>query len=85
MIPLVAHIKAHSVEQFGSLLRHPGEEVLYVLEGEIELNAEHYAPIRLGPGDCAYFDSSMGHDCIPTKEEEALVFWVSTPTRKRRR
>ena len=79
MIPLVARIKAHSLEQFGTPMRHPGEEVLYVLEGEIELHTEHYAPVRLGPGDCAYFDSSMGHACISTKEEEALVFWVSTP------
>lgn len=79
MIPLVARIKAHSLEQFGIPMRHPGEEVLYVLEGEIELHTEHYAPVRLGPGDCAYFDSSMGHACISTKEEEALVFWVSTP------
>lgn len=80
MIPLIARIKAHSLEQFGTLLRHPGEEVLYVLEGEIELHTEHYASMRLGPGDCAYFDSSMGHACISTQEQEALVFWVSTPT-----
>lgn len=80
MIPLVARIKAHSLEQFRTLMRHPGEEVIYVLEGEIELHTEHYASARLGPGDCAYFDSSMGHACISTKEEEALVFWVSTPT-----
>ena len=79
MIPLVARIKAHSLEQFGTPMRHPGEKVLYVLEGEIELHTEHYAPVCLGPVDCAYFDSSMGHACISTKEEEALVFWVSTP------
>lgn len=80
MIPLVARIKAHSLEEFGTLMRHPGEEVLFVLEGEIELHTEHYAPLRLGPGDCTYFDSSMGHACISTKEDEALVFWVSTPS-----
>jgi quercetin dioxygenase-like cupin family protein len=60
-------------------MRHPGEEVLYVLDGDVELNTEHYAPVQLGPGDCAYYDSSMGHACISTNEKEALVFWVSTP------
>lgn len=80
MMPLLARVKAHSLEQFGTLMRHPGEEVLYVLEGEIELHTEHYASVRLGPGDCAYLDSSMGHACISTQEAEALVFWVSTPT-----
>lgn len=79
MIPLVARIKAHSLEQFGTFMRHPGEEVLYVLDGGIELITEHYAPVQLDPGDCAYYDSSMGHACISTNEKEALVFWVSTP------
>lgn len=80
MIPLVARIKAHSLKAFGTLMRHPGEEVLFVLEGEVELHTEHYAPLRLGPGDCTYFDSSMGHALISTKEDDALVFWVSTPS-----
>ncbi len=79
MIPLVARIKAHSLKQFGTLMRHPGEEVIYVLEGKIELHTEHYATARLGPGDCAYLDSSMGHACVSTGEDDALVFWVSTP------
>lgn len=79
MIPLVARLKAHSLKQFGIYMRHPGEEVLYVLDGDVELNTEHYAPVQLGPGDCAYYDSSMGHACISTNEKEALVFWVSTP------
>jgi hypothetical protein len=29
-------------------------------------------------GDCAYLDSAMGHACISTGEEDALVFWVHT-------
>jgi mannose-6-phosphate isomerase-like protein (cupin superfamily) len=61
-------------------MRHPGEEVLYVLEGEIEVHTEHYTSVRLGPGDCVYLDSSMGHAFISTQKDEALVFWVSTPS-----
>ncbi len=79
MIPIVARIKANSLEQFGPLIRHSGEEVIYVLEGEIELHTEHYSTATLKKGDCAYFDSPIGHACISAADEEALVFWVSTP------
>ncbi len=79
MIPLVARIKNPLIEDFGPMLRHPGEEVDHVLEGEIEIHTEHYAPVRLAQGDCAYFDSTMGHAFIAAGEKDALVFWVSTP------
>ena len=79
MIPLVAEIKAGSIESFGPMFAHPGEEVLYVLSGEIELHTEGYAPVRLGVGDCAYFDSAMRHACISLTEADARVLWVSTP------
>ena len=79
MIPLVAEIKAGSIESFGPLITHPGEEVLYVLSGEIELHTEGYAPVQLQVGDCAYFDSAMRHACISLSEVNARVLWVSTP------
>jgi transcriptional regulator with XRE-family HTH domain len=80
MIPLVARIKARDVRQFDRLLSHPGEELIYVLDGEVEIHMEHYAPVRLGKGDCAYFDSTTGHACVSTGDHEATVFWVSTPS-----
>ena len=79
MIPLVAEIKAGSIESFGPMIAHPGEEVLYVLSGEIELHTEGYAPVHLNVGDCAYFDSAMRHACISLSEENARVLWISTP------
>ena len=81
MHPLVARLKAHSVSEFGPLFRHPGEELFYVLAGQVELHTEHYRPQLLSTGDCAYFDSTMGHACISTGKEEALIFWVSTVPR----
>jgi mannose-6-phosphate isomerase-like protein (cupin superfamily) len=81
MHPLVARLKAHSVTEFGPLFRHPGEELFYVLAGMVELHTEHYRPQILDAGDCAYFDSTMGHACISTGEEDALIFWVSTVPR----
>lgn len=60
-VPILAQIKARSIEAFGEFIRHPGEEYAYVLEGAIELHTELYAPILLRAGDSIYFDSGMGH------------------------
>ena len=79
MIPILTRIKSHSLEKFGQMMRHSGEELFFVLEGTVELITEHYASVKLEQGDCAYFDSSMGHACVSTEEKDAVIFWVSTP------
>lgn len=61
MIPIIAHVRAKSLEQFGPLVRHSGEEYAYVLEGTVMLHTEFYDPIALGVGESAYIDSNMGH------------------------
>ncbi|HEY3812751.1 MAG TPA: XRE family transcriptional regulator [Caulobacteraceae bacterium] len=61
IVPIIADIRARSTEEFGELIRHPGEEYAYVIEGEVELHTELYAPVRLKTGDSIYFDSGMGH------------------------
>lgn len=63
-IPIVAQPHARSLAEFGELIRHPGEEYAYVLEGTIELHTDLYAPTRLETGDSIYFDSGMGHAYI---------------------
>jgi transcriptional regulator with XRE-family HTH domain len=60
-IPIVTEVRARSPEQFGELVRHTGEEFVYVLEGEVEIRTELYAPLVLSAGESAYLDSSMGH------------------------
>jgi transcriptional regulator with XRE-family HTH domain len=64
IIPIVAELRARSLEEFGELIRHPGEEYAFVLEGEVELHTSLYAPVRLKTGDSIYFDSGMGHAYI---------------------
>ena len=81
MHPLVARLKARSISEFGPLFRHPDEELFYVLAGQVELHTEHYRPQRLSVGDCAYFDSTMGHACIRAGDEDAVIFWVSSVPR----
>ncbi len=64
IIPIVAELHARSLAEFGELVRHPGEEYAYVLEGEVDLYTSLYAPVRLKTGDSIYFDSGMGHAYI---------------------
>ncbi len=64
LVPIIAEVHARSLEEFGELIRHTGEEFALVLEGVIELHSELYAPARLEAGDSIYFDSAMGHAYI---------------------
>ena len=61
MIPIITRIRAKSLEEFGELVRHEGEEVVYVIEGRIEVHTEFYDPVIIDEGESIYLDSSMGH------------------------
>lgn len=63
-IPILAVPHATSVEEFGGLVRHSGEEFIFVIEGEVEVHTELYAPISLTAGESVYLDSTMGHAFI---------------------
>jgi transcriptional regulator with XRE-family HTH domain len=64
MIPVLAHVRTKTLEEFGDLVRHSGEEFTYVLEGCVVLHTEFYDPIILKVGESVYIDSSMGHAYI---------------------
>jgi transcriptional regulator with XRE-family HTH domain len=77
MIPIITRIRAHSAREFGELVRHHGEEFIYVLEGEIEIHTEFYDPVTLKTGQGIYLDSSMGHAYVAADGfDEALVLGV---------
>jgi transcriptional regulator with XRE-family HTH domain len=76
MVPLKAKLKSRSLADFSSYITHEGEELLLVLSGKVRLMTEFYEPVVLHPGDCVYFDSSMGHVCLVEGVDEAEVFWV---------
>lgn len=76
MVPVVAHVKARTLEEFGPLVRHSGEEFIYVLEGAIVVHTEHYAPVRLEKGGSIYIDSLMGHAYVAAGDGEATVLGV---------
>ncbi len=64
MIPVLTKVRAKSLQEFGDLVHHSGEEFIYVLEGRVEVHTEFYDPIVLGPGESVYIDSNMGHAYI---------------------
>jgi transcriptional regulator with XRE-family HTH domain len=76
MVPLVVKIHATSIEEFGPLVRHGGEEWIYVTKGEIEVHSEFYQPERLQEGDSIYLDSRMGHAYISKSKGGAEVVSV---------
>jgi transcriptional regulator with XRE-family HTH domain len=61
MIPMVARVRARTLEEFGELVRHAGEEFYYVLEGSVQVHTEFYEPVTVTAGQCIYLDSTMGH------------------------
>jgi transcriptional regulator with XRE-family HTH domain len=73
IIPIVAELHARSVEEFGELIHHPGEEYTFVLEGEVDFYTSLYAPVRLKAGDSIYFDSGMAHAYIAASEGRCRV------------
>jgi transcriptional regulator with XRE-family HTH domain len=80
LIPIIVDIRVRSLEEFGELVRHSGEEYAYVLEGEIELHTSAYAPVRLKAGDSIYFDSTMGHAYIAASDGPCRVLGVCSGT-----
>lgn len=77
MVPVVTRVRARSIEEFGELIRHPGEEYIYVLRGPVEIHTEFYEPVTLQTGESIYIDSTMGHAYVaPDGNEDALVLGV---------
>jgi transcriptional regulator with XRE-family HTH domain len=77
MIPVYTRIRAKSLAEFGELVRHSGEEYIYVVEGTIVAHTEFYDPVELAAGESIYIDSTMGHAYTAAKDcKEAVVLAV---------
>ncbi|WP_244552319.1 helix-turn-helix domain-containing protein [Allosphingosinicella indica] len=77
MIPIITRIRAKTLAEFGELVRHQGEEIIYVIQGRIEVHSEFYDPVTLEEGESIYIDSTMGHAYIAAEGcDEAVVLGV---------
>jgi len=76
-----AFILTYPVRKDPTTYRHPGEELLYVLEGELLFR---YAGVDyiLKPGDCVSFDARVEHqgEAYGANPAKALVVVVPGPT-----
>jgi transcriptional regulator with XRE-family HTH domain len=68
MVPFRSRIKLRKGGK-SQWYRHDAEEFVYVLEGAVELQSEHYAPKVLAAGDSAYLDGRMAHRMVAVGEQ----------------
>jgi transcriptional regulator with XRE-family HTH domain len=75
MVPIFGRVRARTLEEFGELMRHAGEEFIFVLTGRVQVVTEFYEPVVLEPGQCVYIDSGMGHAYLlaPGCQEASLI------------
>jgi transcriptional regulator with XRE-family HTH domain len=74
MIPVLGVARAKTLEEFGPLVKHSGEEFIFVLAGSVEVHTEYYDPVVLEVGECIYLDSDMGHAYLAGPECKEASF-----------
>ncbi len=78
MVPMRATISARRVEDFADYIRHPGEEFVYLLTGELRICFEDGREAVMQPGDSLYFHSSTGHIYLSVGAGDAEAIIVCT-------
>ena len=87
--PVYAHLP-RTVETFfetgadrqPDLIKHQGEEFIFVLEGRVEALTEFYEPTVLEAGDSMYIDSTMAHNLRALDGKPARVLNISSASRR---
>jgi mannose-6-phosphate isomerase-like protein (cupin superfamily) len=83
MIPIFTRVKARTLAEFGAMVRHEGQEFLYVLQGKVTVHTEFYDPVTLAPGESVYIDSRMAHAYTTSDEtQEAVVICVCSTSQE---
>jgi len=72
----IHHVPAGASSQ--GFLEHQGEEMGYVLEGELELTVGDQT-VRVGRGDSFFFLSHIAHGYRNIGSSDARVLWINTP------
>ena len=80
MVPVLTRVHVQSIDDFGDLVRHPGEEFIYVVKGSVVVHTEFYDPVQIDEGESLYIDSGMGHAyvCAEGCKEVLLVGVMSS-------
>jgi transcriptional regulator with XRE-family HTH domain len=78
MTPMMGSLKARELIDFDEFVRHPGQEFLIVMAGQVTVFMENRDPVVLNQGDSVYFDSAIGHLYASGSEEDARILVVCT-------
>lgn len=78
MVPIVGSLKPLEKMQFNRMVSHKGEEFLFILEGEVIVQLEDHAPVKLREGESMYFDSNRGHLFASATDRAARILCVCT-------
>lgn len=76
--PVLMQLHARSISDFEDLLRHEGEEFAFVLQGEVDVYNEAYAPLKLQVGQSVYFDSNVGHAYVNAGTGLATILTIAS-------
>jgi transcriptional regulator with XRE-family HTH domain len=80
--PIISECLAHTLEEFGEFMHHPGEEFVYVIEGALELHTNCYVPVVLQTGESMYFDSTMKHAYVAHGSARCRFLCICTVPRE---
>lgn len=75
LVPVVVELKSGLNPE---MIRHQGEEFIFVIEGEVEILTEFYEPELLSAGESIYIDSSMAHNVRAVGDRSARILNVMT-------
>jgi transcriptional regulator with XRE-family HTH domain len=76
--PIFVTLFARSVQEYGGLTAHAGDEFLYVLAGSVELHLENREVERLNAGDSILFDSHIPHAYVSAGDAQAKLLIVAS-------
>lgn len=76
MTPMTGLVRARSRMDFKDMIRHDGQEFVFVLSGQLTLHCEGRDPVTLAAGESAYFDSGMGHVYTSAGDGDARILVV---------
>lgn len=62
----------------GSFAHHGGEELVFILEGQIHFELENYRDYELDTHDTLYYPNYVGHRWVNEHDKEAKILMIST-------
>src|SRR5690606_23012114 len=76
--PILITLFARSVQEYGGLTAHTGQEFVYLLSGKLEVHLEGQPLVTLVPGDSVMFTSSIPHAYVSAGDSQAKLLIASS-------